>query len=170
MKKLFALILALCLMCSVALAENAVSVSWEDFAPVLEASGITGDFYTFDAISVAIFIPTGMVPAEVPDESYIGYFTAEDGSGEAIAVMYVNVEGMDLETYAAALEGVGATSIEMGYVNGLPCVSYEMPENGTLNVAFTTEAGYILEVVCGPLTTDEEKLGASVILASIQSI
>ena len=71
---------------------------------------------------------------------------------------------------SSALEGVGATGIERGTVNGLPCVSYEMPANQTMNVAFTTEAGYVLEVVVGPVTSDVEKLAASAILSSIQAV
>ena len=167
MKKLFALVLALCLLCGcTALADN--EITWDQVVPVLEEAGVTGDFYTFEQIAVAIFIPTGMNPAEeMPGENYIGYFAAEDGS--AVAVQYVNVEGMDLDTYTAALEGVGATGIERGTVNGLPCVSYEMPANQTMNVAFTTEAGYVLEVVVGPVTSDVEKLAASAILSSIQA-
>ena len=168
MKKLFALALCLCLLCGcTALADT--EITWEQVAPVLEEQGITGGFYTFEQIAIAIFIPDGMVEAELPNENSIGCFTDADGSGSTVTVLYVNADGMDLETYTAALPVAGATEIETGTVNGLPCVSYEMPSNGTLNVAFTTEAGYILEVVCGPVTTDEEKLGASVILASIQS-
>jgi len=167
MKKLFALVLVLCLLCScAALADN--EITWDQVAPMLEENGITGDFYTFDEIAVAIFIPTGMEPAELPGDSYIGYFTSADG--DAVAVQYVNVEGMDLEAYTAALPGVGATEIETGTVNGLPCVSYEVPANNTLNVAFTTAAGYILEVVCGPVTTDSAKIGASAIMSSIQAV
>ena len=167
MKKLFALLLTLCLLCGCsALAEN--TISWEEVAPTLEESGISGQFYTFEEIAVAVFIPEGMSPAELPDDSYIGYFASEDGDG--VAVMYVNAEGMDLDAYAAALPEVGATEIETGTVNGLPCVTYEVPENSTINIAFATEAGYLLEVVCGPITDDSSKLGASVILASIQGI
>ncbi len=167
MKKLFALMLTLCLVCGCsALADN--DITWDQVEPILEESGVTGEFYTFEEIAVAIFIPDGMEPAEVDDENYIAYFTSEDG--DAVAVMYVDVDGMDLETYAAQLAGYGATGIETGTVNGLPCVSYEVPENETLNVAFTTQAGYILEVICGPVTTDEAKTGASFILASIQSV
>ncbi len=168
MKKLFALLLALCLMLSgAALAEETTAISWEEVAPLLESAGVTGEFYTFEQIAVAIFIPEGMVEAELPDETYIGYFTDEDGS--AIALQYVNAEGMDLESLAATLESVGATGIEFGTVNGLPCVTYEMPENQSVNIAFTTEAGYILEVVCAPMTSDEDKLAASFVLSSIQS-
>ena len=167
MQKLFALALALCLLCGCTALADA-SISWEDVAPTLEEKGITGDFYTFEDIAVKIFIPTGMESTELPDDTYLGYFTSPDG--DAIALQCVDVEGMTLEAYTEALPGVGATEIETGTVNGLPCVSYEVPANNTINVAFTTEDGYVLEVVCGPVTTDDAKLGASVILSSIQAV
>ena len=167
MKKLFALVLCLCMLCGcTALAEN--EITWEQVEPMLEEGGVKGDFYTFDEIAVDIFIPDGMEEAELPDDSYIGYFASEDGS--AVAVMYVNVEGMDLETYAAALTDVGATGIETGTVNGLPCVTYEVPANKSMNIAFTTLAGYILEVVVAPVEDDNAKTAAGLIMASICSI
>ncbi len=168
MKKLFALMLALCLLCGcAALAET--EISWEQIAPTLEANGITGDWATFDEIAVKIFVPTGLNAVELSDEDkangYIGYFEAEDG--EAIAVMYVDMEGKDLESYAADVAEAGGTEIETGTVNGLPCLSYEI--NGNICCSFTTQMGYILEVTVGPLADDAAKLGASAILASIQS-
>ena len=167
MKKLFALVLALCLLCGcTALADN--EITWEQVEPLLENSGVNGNFYTFEQIAVAIFIPEGLESAELPNDSYIGYFAAEDGS--AVAVQYVNVEGMTLEAYTEALPGVGATEIETGTVNGLPCVTYEMPANKTMNIAFTTEAGYILEVVVGPVEDDNAKTAAGIIMASIQAV
>ena len=167
MKKLFALVLALCLLCGcTALADN--EISWEQVEPLLEQSGVNGNLYTFDQIAVAIFIPEGLESVELPNDSYIGYFAAEDGS--AVAVQYVNVEGMDLETYTAALPGVGATEIETGTVNGLPCVTYEVPANKTMNIAFTTEAGYILEVVVGPVEDDNAKTAAGFIMASVMAV
>jgi hypothetical protein len=167
MKKLFALVLALCLLCGcTALADN--EISWEQVEPLLEQSGVNGNLYTFDQIAVAIFIPEGLESVELPNDSYIGYFAAEDGS--AVAVQYVNVEGMDLETYTAALPGVGATEIETGTVNGMPCVTYEVPANKTMNIAFTTEAGYILEVVVGPVEDDNAKTAAGFIMASVMAV
>ena len=165
MKKLFALVLALCLLCGVAAAETA-ELNWTDVAPILEAGGVTGDFYTFDAIAVKIFVPSDLQPQELPNENYIGYFAAEDGS--ALAVQYVNVNGASLEDYAAVLPEAGAAEIEMGTLNGMPCVTYELPETKVICVAFATEAGYILEAVCGPYASDEEKTAAGMILASIQ--
>ena len=168
MKKLFALALALCLLCGcTALADN--EINWEQVSPQLEAAGVTGDFVTFDDIAVKVFIPTGVNAVELSDEDkskgYIGYFT--DGSDDAIAVQYVDVEGMDLETYAAKVAEVGGTEIETGTVNGLPCISYEY--NTNMICAFTTQKGYILEVAVGPLPDDNAKLVAGFILASIQS-
>ena len=161
MKKLFALILAVAMMLGcTALADD---ITWEQVEPAVEAAGITGEFYTFEEIALEVFVPTGMVDSELPDDSYIGYFAAEDGS--ALAVQYVNADGMDLDTYAAGLEAVGATEIEMGTVNGLPCVTYEVPANKTVNVAFATQEGYILEAVCGPVETEDAKTGAALILA-----
>ena len=169
MKKLFALILSLCLLCGcTAMAETVIS--WEDVTPYLEAGEVTGDFYTFDAIAAMIWIPTGMVPTELPDESYIGYFVPEDGSEGAIAVQYVDVNGASLEDYAAILPDVGATGIEMGTLNGLPCVSYDLPETNAMCVAFTTEAGYVMEVIVAPITDELTKLAASVVLASVQPL
>ena len=168
MKNFAALMLALCLMLGcVALADN--EISWEQVAPLLEEKGVTGQFYTFDQISVAVFIPDGASPAELPDESYIGYFKSDDGDDDTIAVQYVNVDGMSLEDYKAAVEAVeGVTEVEAGTVNGLPCISYEY--NGCLVCSFTTQMGYILEVVVGPLANDAEKVAASFVLASIQAV
>ena len=166
MKKLFALALALCLLfgCT-ALADN--EITWEQVAPMVEGSGITGQWYTFEQIAVKIFIPDGMTPVESSDENVIGYFQSEDG--DAVCVNYVNVDGMDLETYTAALPQVGATEIETGTLNGLPCVTYEVPANKTVNAAFTTQAGYVLEFAMGPIADDNAKVGASIIVASIQA-
>ena len=169
MKKFAALMLALCLMLGcTALADN--EVTWEQVAPILEAANVAGDFVTFEEIAVKVFIPTGMNAVELTDEykeaGYIGYFT--DGSNDAIAVQYVNVDGMSLEDYKAAVEATeGVTEVEAGTVNGLPCISYEYNKN--MICAFTTQQGYILEVAVGPLPDDSAKTAASFILASIQA-
>ena len=171
MKKVFALVLALCLMLGcTALADN--EISWEQVAPQLEAAGVTGDFVTFDEIAVKVFIPTGASAVELSDEDktngYIGYFASDDGDDDAIAVQYVDMNGMDLETYAAQLkEDSEVSELETGTVNGLPCISYEY--NGNMCCSITTQMGYILEVTVGPLANDAEKLAAGFILASIQS-
>ena len=170
MKKLFALMLALCLMLGcAAMAEN--EISWDQVESVLTEKGINGEFVTFDQIAVKIWIPEGMaaVEEELP-EGYIGYYAAEDG--DAVAVQYVDVEGMDLNTYAEQLAESGIAGVEFGTVNGLPCITYEYTTDAGLLCqccSFTTQAGYILEVAVGPLADDNAKLGAGIVLASIQA-
>jgi len=154
-------------LCSAALAEN--EISWDQVEPLLTENGINGEFVTFEQIAVKVWIPEGMTAVEDMPENYIGYFAAEDG--DAVAVVYANAEGMDLETYAQVVAENGGANIETGTVNGLPCLTYEFTNDAGLCqvCSFTTEAGYILEVAVGPLPDDNAKMGAGFVLASIQA-
>ena len=172
MKKLLSIVMILCLTMSAALAEEAV-LNWSDFEPILEQAGVTGEFQTFDEIAVKIWLPDGLNAVELSDEDksqgYIGYYMPEDESA-AVAVMYVDVSGMSLEDYAATLasDEIGATEIEMGTVNGLPCVSYRLPEKDCVCVTFTTEAGYALEVTCWPASVENAEYVWGAVVSSIQ--
>lgn len=172
MKKLLSIVMILCLTMSVALAEEAV-LNWSDFEPILEQAGVTGDFYTFDEIAVKLWLPDGLEAVELSDEDksegYIGYYMPADQSA-AVAVMYVDVNGMTLEDYAAYLasDEIGATEIEYGTVNGLPCVSYSLPEKDVVCVTFTTEAGYVLEVTCWPASEENAEYVWGAVISSIQ--
>ena len=165
MKKLVVLILALCMLCSVAFANELTWASVEE-----AASQNAGEFKTFDEISVKIWIPEVLQAVELSDEDresgYIGYFASDDA---AVAVQYVNMEGMSLEEYEAQLkEDSEVSDIEAGTVNGLPDLSYAIKDKDTGVVAFTTEMGYILEVACGPLSNEGFAQMVGIILSSIQ--
>lgn len=165
MKKLVVLILALCMLCSVAFADELTWASVEE-----AASQIAGEFKTFDEISVKIWMPDVLQAVELGDEDreggYIGYFAADDA---AVAVMYVNMDGMSLEEYEAQLKEMdGVSDIEAGTVNGLPALSYAIKENDTGVLAFTTEMGYILEVSCAPVSNEGFLQLAGIIMSSIQ--
>ncbi len=175
MKKLVCVLMVLCLMAAsvAALAEAAPELNWEDFEPILEAGGVSGEFYTFDEIAVKIWLPEGLNPVELTEEDqeqgYIGYFTPEDESA-AVAVVYVDVSGMSLEEYGEYLANeAGATEIEVGTVNGFPCVSYKLPEQDSVSVTFTTEAGYALEVTCAPASEENAELVWGAVVSSIQA-
>ena len=172
MKKLLCVLMALCLMMSAALAEEAVELNWSDFEPILEAGGVTGQFYTFDEVAVKMWVPDGLEPVELSEEDvakgFIGYFAPEDGSA-AVSIVYVDINDSSLEDYAAYLPETGATEIETGIVNGLPCVSYKLPEQDSVSVTFTTEAGYALEVTCTPLSEENAELVWGAVISSIQA-
>ena len=114
MKKLVVLILALCMLCSAAFAAD---LNWSDVEEA--ASQIAGEFKTFDEISVKIWIPDTLQAVELSDDDrengYIGYFADENS---AVAVQYVDMNGMSLEEYEAALkEDAEVSEIEAGTVN-----------------------------------------------------
>jgi len=177
MKKLLAIVLMLCLLVPAALAEEAQvqEVNWEDMGQLLselDAKGITGDFYVLEEIAVKFWLPTGMNAVELTEEDraagYIAYFLPDDQSAQ-VAVVYVDADGMDIETYAQSLSEYGATEIEMIQLNGLPGVSYKVEENDSYNVAFATQRGYILEFVMSPASAENAEYVWGLVGASIQA-
>lgn len=172
MKKLFVILMALCLMLSsAAFAEAPEAVNWSDIEGELAQMGVAGDFTTFDEIAVKIWIPESLKPVELTDEDkengYIGYFADDEGE---MGVRYVDVNGMSIEDYAAELGNYDDVSeIAMLVINGLPGVRYQIPESDSLNVAFATEAGYILEITMAPLSAEGAAIAWSIVAASIQA-
>ena len=168
MKKLFALMIALCLLGSVAMADDLV---WE--GEIAEkASQIDGEFHSFDEIAVKIWMPAVLKELELSDEDkeegFIGYFETEDKSS-AVSVVYVDMDGMTLEDYETQLKDNGAEEIEPGTVNGLSCLSYLIKEKDTACLAFTTEKGYILEVSAAPFSDEGFQSTLAFVLSSIQA-
>ena len=167
MKKLFALILSLCLLCSAAaLADN--SLTWDSVAEA--ASSVDGEFKTFDEVAVKIWIPAVMQEFELTDgdreNGYIGYYVSEDESCE-IGVVYVDADYATLEDYQAYLLENGVSEVEAGTVNGLPCISYESDDTGTL--AFTTQDGHILEISATPMSDNGFSSVIAIVMSSIQA-
>lgn len=172
MKKFVALFVALVLCLSMASAAFAdATITWAEVEPVIAEAGWEGEFKTFEEIAIQIWIPTVLQEIELGEEDteagYIGYYMTEDESA-AVSVMYVDVDGMTLEEYAEMLPEYGATEIEMGTVNDLPCITYVLEETDTACIAFATEMGYILEVACSPYSDEGFKIVAGAICASIQ--
>ena len=149
-------------------------LNWSDAEEYLDELGIEGDFVSFDEVAMKMWLPGNMQEVELTDEDkeagFIGYFESTDDSDEkdAVSVVYVNMDGMDISDYADQLaEMDGVSDIEPGIVNGLPCVSYEMKDQDSGTLAFTTEAGYVLEVACTPVSSDEAQTMAGFIMCSI---
>ena len=170
MKKILAILMALCLMAVCAMAE-ANEVNWADVEPSVAEAGIEGNLVSVSDLGVKMFVPTIFQEVELTEDDvnngYICYLTTEDGSAK-VAVMYANLEGASLEDYMAALPEVGATEVEMGVINGIPVVTYKMPENDTLNVAMLTDAGYGIEFLFAPASDEGFQSVAAIMSASIQ--
>ena len=149
-------------------------VNWEDVAPSVEkAAEWKGDFVNFDEIAIKIYVPDVLIPAELTKEDkeagYIGYFTTEDETATA-SVMYVDVDGMSLDEYQAYLEGEeDVEEVEAGIINGIPVVTYSMPENDVACVSIATEKGYILEFSFYPISDEGFEAVAQIMMVSIQA-
>lgn len=168
MKKLFALLLTLCLLGSVAFANELTWASVEE-----TASQIDGEFKDIAEVNAKIWIPAILQSVELnsedEEEGIVAYYMTEDQEA-AVSINYVNFDGTTLEEYAELLkEDEDVSEIEMGTVNGIPALSYEVKERDTGVVAFTTEQGYILEVACAPMSDEGFVAVAGIILSSIQS-
>lgn len=168
MKKLFALLLTLCLLGSVAFATE---LTWS--AVEETASQIEGEFHDIAEVNAKIWMPAVLQPVEMNEEDeedgIVAYFTTEDQEA-AVSIAYVNFDGTSLEEYAELLkEDEDVSEIEMGAVNGIPALSYSLGERDTGVLAFATEQGYILEVACAPMSDEGFAATAAIILSSIQS-
>ena len=117
-------------------------------------------------------MPNALAAVELTDDDkaqgYIGYYQPEDGSA-AIAVMYVDADGMTLDEYKEKLTEAAATEMEDVVINGMEAVSYVLEESDTACVSFVTEAGYIFEVSGSPKSDENFAALLSMVMASIQA-
>ena len=171
MKKLLALLVALCMMCSVAaMAEStqAVELNWSDVEEV--ANDIGGAFVGID-LGLVIWAPNDYVvvselPEEYTEKGIYGMIAKEDLTG-AIALQYVDVKGATLEECVASIEG--ATDPKAMVINGFPCINFDMKEMDATCVAFATEQGRLFVLSFLPVSDEEFAAVSTIMVASIQN-
>ena len=174
MKKLSALLLALCLLFSIALAENVVELNWESLSAV--ADDIGGQWITIDDLGLAMWMSNGFevvneIPAEYADKKVTNMFVYKDEeTGETTGTIifeYVEVDSADVMEYVNAIEG--ASDAEAMIVNGLPCVNYDLKDEDATCIAFGTEKGNLFVISFLPASDEMFATEAMVMTASIQT-
>ena len=165
MKKLIAALLVSCMAVApmTAMAEEAagpLELTWDAVTSEESVQELLaqGEFVTFDDIACQMWVPYVMEEVELTDNDveagYIGYFSTEEGDGVA-SVTYVDAQGMTLEDYKAELENdEEATTVTDVIINGIPGVGYDLDGADTTCVAFSTDAGYILEFAFAPASDE----------------
>ena len=191
-KKIAAMMIASCMIFSsvAVMAEETDSTAAESTAADAEVTELTwdmmveankasdtdilsqGDFVTFDEIACKMWVPSALKQVELTDDDkdagFIAYFQTDDESAAA-SVVYADVKGMELEAYAEEIMGIdGVENVELMTVNGLPAVSYDMPENDSTCLSLATEAGYILEFTWSPISDEDYQGIVAIMGASIQ--
>ena len=166
MKKLFALMLALCLMCSVAMAETATEINWADVEAA--AAEINGVFIPID-LGLQVWAPADYLIMTDLSEEYtnLGITTLianEDLSG-AIALQYVEANGASVEECVANIPG--AEDAEPVVINGLECINFDMPSMDATSVAFATEKGNLYVISFMPMSNTDFAAKATIMMASL---
>jgi len=173
MKKLFALMLTLCLMlCSAALAEGAVEMNWADVAPAAEEIG--GQFLAIE-LGLAVWAPNDFyvvneIPEAYAEKGIYGMFAELDNEGNmtgAITLQYVKANGATVEECVSNIEG--AADPKSMVINGYPCVNFDLPEMDATCVAFGTEQGNLFVISFLPISNPDFATKATIMVASLQS-
>lgn len=169
MKKMLAIVLALVLALS-AVPALAVDLNWADVEAA--ASQISGKFANIEEVSLKIWVPDVLMPAELSqeyiDDGIIAYYTTDDGN-YGFYVQYVDVNSATLEDYAANLPEIGVAEIVSMTVNGLPALSFDLPEDDCACLAFATQKGFILQFTFFPLSDATFAATAAIMAASIDN-
>jgi len=174
MKKLFALLLALCLLCSVAMAEEATTMNWEDVAAAAEEVG--GQFIAID-LGLMVWAPNDFyVINEIPEAFasqgiYAMFASLDEATGEitgAITLQYVEANGATAAECVSNIEG--AAEPKDMIINGFPCVNFDLPANDASCVAYETEKGNLFVISFLPMTNVDFAAKATIMVASIQAV
>ena len=170
MKKLFALLLALCLLGSVAMAETAAKeINWSDVEAA--AAEIPGGFVTIEELGLNIWLPEGYaaqeVTAEQQEQGIFALYRAADASG-AVGFQYYPIEG-DVDVAAVTSAIPGASDAEALVINGLSCINFDIKEVNASCLAFGTQQENLLVITFAPINSEDFAAKAQIMVASIQN-
>ena len=172
MKKLFALLMALCLMlCACAYAEETKEINWSDFEE--QAAQIEGQFCPIADLGVMMYIPSIFGSVELADEQkaagVIALLSTADGAGR-ISFTYQDLGDMEADAYLDELAKAGATDFEVAVLNGRNALSYDLVVNDvkTTNVVVEIEDAKMLTISFAPMDDEGFAELAGILTASIQ--
>ena len=148
MKKLFAVVMALCLMITAVAAfaaeTDTTAVRWSDHEA--DAAKIEGQFATVGNTGLKMYIPVEFKDTELSQETLdSGTFMVLKTEKEEKAVVNAQVVKKDFDIFNAALKAEGKTVWEIT-VNGLPCLEFNMDVGGVVTscFVFAAEQGRVL--------------------------
>ena len=172
---MFAFLLAAVLFGTVcAQTETVTEIKWEDVSSSVEEAGISGDFYAVGESGLYMWVPDVLEDTELTDEDiedgYIAYLMPEDESA-VVAVMSAPLEGITVDGYYELLtETEGVEEVEYVVVNGIAAVSYEMPEQDSMTLAFVDDEDTVYEFTFSPMSDEGFAMVTYFMAASIQTV
>ena len=169
MKKILALVMMLCMLCSVAMAEQ---LTWADIEPQLGDMGLEGEFVVLDQLGLKIWLPSALNAAAVSDEDAangrLAAYAADDQSAYFI-VDAVNVGEMTIDQmFENVSNNESVTDAQMVHSNGLSIVSYKNTAADCLTGALVDTNSNIIMFSMGPASTDGADMVFYFIMMSLQ--
>ena len=165
MKKLFIVLLALCLFVVPAMAQtqdNPQEITWEELEESFAETGYNYDFWNINDHGFQIMIPAGLDPIELSQENIDNGFVAVFATEDQDVQVLISYRNLGCETLAE-LEQLVVENIEnaqiVGYyvINGLNALMFLNPGDEDLTAAIgTTEPGYFIQVSIKPVISNEE--------------
>lgn len=158
MKKIFALMLALCLLCGTAMAEVAAELTWD---ASLEESGTTQQINIGDAATLLYWIPNQLPaidPATIQSEvaPIAAFGTENNGITYTVSVYSLEVESLDAYTAAQQAIGADVENAKLVVANGIQVIGMEnKTENLEMAIAPVTDT-QILVFAFTPCDGDDE--------------
>jgi hypothetical protein len=156
-------------------AADAEEYNWEEYESQEGADEMIslGEFVTLDEVNCKMWVPVSVMQEDVltdkdKENGFVARFVMADEEA-AVGVQYVDAGGMSLKDYKDLLEKMDeASDVRDVVVNGIQGVAYEMKDQDSAHVSFTTDYGYILEFSFVPVSDDNIAALAEVMMASIQ--
>ena len=172
MKKLIAILLV-CLLAAAAAAEAGEELNWADVSAELGGSGTNESFASYPETGLVVWIPADMEAWELTEDDrtsgYIGYYSNADQT-RLLAVVHVSINGYTFDDFVDMLnDDESIEGIARKTVNGLPAITYYMPENDSMNLTVADGTDDILEITFAPASGEGNDALWKLISASVQS-
>jgi len=173
MKKLFALMTVLCLLCCCALAETA-ETSWEQVEEFATAT-YPGEIKPLGVYSLGMYVPDSFHAVEVTDEQRAAgvYFILEDDNGCRVSGTYQSLGDNGVDYLIDELTKAGATDLTEIIMNEIPAINYDLVINEvqTSNLLFfNANDNTFLTLSFGPTDNEDFRPISSIMVASIQLV
>ena len=175
MKKMLAMLMLLCVLVMPfsAMAETATSITWDEVAPIIETSGLSGDFYAMEDLNLAIWLPEGLTEVELTEEEaangLLSVLTDDEGSC-ALIISCVNQEGMTLEGLLAAAIEDGMVEPEIVNINGMDALSYKDAGNNAGCIALVYTDGDVVVFSFTPIDVEGADVIFGLLMASLMPL
>ena len=175
MKKLFALLTVLCLLCSCCVfADEVVEISWEDVEEA--AANYPGSIQNLGVYSMGLYVPDSFQAVEITEEQKAAgiFFILQNEAGYRVVGTYQSLGDNNVEYLIDELQKAGATGIAEISINELPAIEYDLQtadgvQSSSL-VYFNANDNTFLTISFAPTDNEDFQEVAKIIVASIQLV